>query len=695
MAKETQSITYKSMGGMRTDLPINSLPEDVALVAKNCRLDDFPEVNRRMGFEKYNTTQYTGAGNITGLYDFRYGSSSKFIVATSTKIYTDDQTTQSEIKSGMTSGSYYNFSTFDNFLWICNGTDRVLKYDGTTVTNASLTVPSVGTFAAADSGSVGNVTGTVKYLVTFYVTSTGQESNPFTLANAASVSVVNKIVNLTAIPVSSDTQVTARKIYRTTSGGSEYSAQYLVTISDNTTTTYADNILDANLGELIELDHDPAPTLKKMIIHKNRAFGITGIDSRVYFTKALNVWYWPQGITDLSATASQFYFDIDPDNGDTVSNIITYYDYILIFKNNSVYVLGGYDESDFFIRKIDYEINVGCISFRGSVVAGNWCYFLDRNGIYRTNAQIIEYVGEPMESFFDPDNSASDLKVNQAQLTNAVMIVDQRKPRNLIRVSLPSGDNTVNDLTLIYYWTKNMWTYDTGYIAQSYAVRCVNNEDYLIRGDNYGFVLEEEQQNGDGGLIYSTATSGTANTLTDTAQSMTVDLYKGAYVDILSGTGAGDRLKIISNTATTITIDGNFSATPDTTSIYTIGGIDFEYIHGWRDYGDSAFTKRLKYVRPWIDGDGDYNVTAYVWYDFEQARTETLTLNIDAQPLWDVAVWDVDEWDSEVVINDLIRTESNKIHVYVAFGIAHKPAGQSVALKGYNLYFQTKGLGLR
>lgn len=275
------------------------------------------------------------------------------------------------------------------------------------------------------------------------------------------------------------------------------------------------------------------------------------------------------------------------------------------------------------------------------------------------------------------------------------MEVDQRKPRNILRISVATSTSDCNDLTLIYNYTKDIWSYDTGYCAQSYAVQTVSNEDFLIRGDDYGYVWICEQQEGDGGLIYSTTTSGGASTLTDTAQSMTVDLYKGTYLEILSGSGVGDRLKITSNTADTFTVDGTFSATPDTTSVYTVGGIDFEYVHGWKDYGDSSATKRLKYVRPWFDGDGDYNVTVYVWYDFEQERTETEILDMDAQPLWDVALWDVDQWDSEIVGQDQIRPPANKIHRYVAFGVAHKPAGQPFTLKGYSLYFQVKGYGLR
>ena len=52
------------------------------------------------------------------------------------------------------------------------------------------------------------------------------------------------------IPVSADSRVTGRKIYRTKVGGANYQTYNLTTVSDNTTTTYTDNIADSSLTVL-------------------------------------------------------------------------------------------------------------------------------------------------------------------------------------------------------------------------------------------------------------------------------------------------------------------------------------------------------------------------------------------------------------------------------------------------------------
>jgi hypothetical protein len=76
-----------------------------------------------------------------------------------------------------------------------------------------------------------------------------------------------------------------------------------------------------------------------------------------------------------------------------------------------------------------------------------------------------------------------------------------------------------------------------------------------------------------------TATGGAAGTLTDANQAWTTNIYSNFDVVIVSGTGAGQRRRIASNTATVLTLaaavtgnarTGNFATAPDATSVYKI-----------------------------------------------------------------------------------------------------------------------------
>jgi len=76
-----------------------------------------------------------------------------------------------------------------------------------------------------------------------------------------------------------------------------------------------------------------------------------------------------------------------------------------------------------------------------------------------------------------------------------------------------------------------------------------------------------------------TASSATASTLVVTGESWTVNVYRDSDVEITAGTGSGQRRRIASNTATTLTLaaavtgnprTGNWATTPDATSVFRI-----------------------------------------------------------------------------------------------------------------------------
>jgi hypothetical protein len=66
-----------------------------------------------------------------------------------------------------------------------------------------------------------------------------------------------------------------------------------------------------------------------------------------------------------------------------------------------------------------------------------------------------------------------------------------------------------------------------------------------------------------------TASAGTTTTLTDSAKSWISNAYKGLYVFIISGTGKGQYVKILSNTSTVLTFETAITS-GDNTSVYQI-----------------------------------------------------------------------------------------------------------------------------
>jgi uncharacterized phage protein gp47/JayE len=98
-----------------------------------------------------------------------------------------------------------------------------------------------GSVGSQDAILAANPTGTLEYTVTFLTTqgetTQAPDSSPVIASNAAQV-------NITSIPLGG-VGTTGRKLYRSKNGGVY---QYVAQISDNTTTSYKDNIADGALG---------------------------------------------------------------------------------------------------------------------------------------------------------------------------------------------------------------------------------------------------------------------------------------------------------------------------------------------------------------------------------------------------------------------------------------------------------------
>lgn len=145
----------------------------------------------------------------------------------------------------------------NDHLFIIGGGAALKMDEGGSVTTWGLTNPGSAPSLAETSAGTGAIpNGVYKYKVVFRNGATGSRSNA--QVDDASVTIASgpSSVSLTNIPVSGDSQVTEREIYRTTAGSSLYFLAF--TISDNTTTSATDNTVDDDLlSTQLQTDNDP------------------------------------------------------------------------------------------------------------------------------------------------------------------------------------------------------------------------------------------------------------------------------------------------------------------------------------------------------------------------------------------------------------------------------------------------------
>jgi hypothetical protein len=93
-----------------------------------------------------------------------------------------------------------------------------------------------------------------------------------------------------------------------------------------------------------------------------------------------------------------------------------------------------------------------------------------------------------------------------------------------------------------------------------------NTEVIFVAAGQYLFYRETDGTGFDSG----TATAGGGSTLTNSAETWTVNQWAGYRVNIFSGTGSGQSRTVASNTSTVLTVSSAWSVTPDATSVYEI-----------------------------------------------------------------------------------------------------------------------------
>ena len=154
---------------------------------------------------------------------------------------------------------------------------------------------------------------------------------------------------------------------------------------------------------------------------------------------------------------------------------------------------------------------------------------------------------------------------------------------------------------------------------------------YRLIGDEYGYLYKGGTGTNDGANLLTsgersgTATAGGNTTLTDTGNWSTGNECKGLWVNIVSGTGVGQRRLIASNTVNILTVTEAWTTNPDATSVYAIGAIRYLRRFGWFTLADPLRTWNL-YIHQEPQSSGTMSVKAYKEYT---TTTEEFTESID------------------------------------------------------------------
>jgi len=359
--------------------------------SKNFVTDQTGMIDKRQGGVQWNRTSFGQAAADT--YEAIFESGARHFLRVGGGILS--ASTGTGLFDVITSG----YSTLGNFEWVtyqnrtygCNGInppqvyDIATNYGGVSYSfttaktknmgaQAPVTTPTVATPTAGGSVPVG----THRYQVTFMYYDS-EESNGSPISATETTTSGFQTIPLTNIPIGGY-GVTARNIYRDNNGDNNF--LLVTTISDNTTTSFNDNIAQGSTPTPIPQFNNIPPTFGKCALW---------LDS---------IFIAPSGETNLVRYSNSGSPDIfDPANfitcqsDDVVSALSVYNGKLYVFGLHSVGTIEGTTPDTFYYHNLNNKI--GCVDNRSiqvrSLVSVPTLWWLSDKGLYYSNGYTVEY----------------------------------------------------------------------------------------------------------------------------------------------------------------------------------------------------------------------------------------------------------------------------------------------------------------
>jgi len=330
----------------------------------------------------------------------------------------------------------------------------------------------------ADTSGTGDLTGVYSYKVV-YVSKYGQLSN----AGPASVDVTaadHGQIDLTRIPLSSDPQVTARRLYRTVGNGSVW--LFLDEILDNVTTTYTDITADGSLGNEtapqagdFSDDNSIPPQAGIVKVWKKTVF-LAG-DPQNPYTLYYSEDNEPESFPLINA------FELD---AKITAMYESYAGLVVETETGKWQVIG--DNPDFSLDKI--VEGMGCVGRRAAGTARLIGYAVDRDGMRLFDLSETKKISEPIRDKYDSEISKANIELIHCVHSRSKNLIMQFNPDSSGEYTSIYAYQYPIDAVETGYWT----TIDTPSAAALNFLSAVEMED-----SNGDFQI---WAGGDDGMIY-------------------------------------------------------------------------------------------------------------------------------------------------------------------------------------------------
>jgi hypothetical protein len=375
---------------------------------------------------------------------------------------------------------------------------------------------------------------------------------------------------------------------------------------------------------LVDMGNAAVPKAKYGVWWKNYMFicGASVFDGTSYPTR---VWFSNIGDADTWTTATD-YFDVGLDDGQAITGIGILDKFLVIFKENSIYILTGDGPSAW---KLSATVNnlvtiangVGCASHRSIVQVSNDLWFMDQNGNIRSIRK-NEEGGNPLYGIISANIQGTIDGLNKGSLSK----VAGKLFNNRVYYAAPNGSSSFNNILMVADLriridkplNPHPWVTYTGWSPGVLAVYLPSNQPQLYYGE------------------------GDADSL----------IYQAE-------TGTND------NSA----------------------AIDFDIKDRMIDLRDPDMRKTARFIIVTAESGGDYNVAVSSSLD-GTTFSEHGNINLYSGDVWNSGTWDTSTWGYGVEIKKKFALQRASEQIMIRF--RNNAADQAVTMKPYTLAFKPK-----
>lgn len=369
-------------------------------------------------------------------------------------------------------------TTYDR-LYVCNGTDPLTYYDGTSITSFNAIGAANAPTVTATGGTGAN---TFSYKITA-VTAVG-ESAPSAAGTATSGQAILDATHYMSLSWSATTSAIGYNVY----GRKDTKWFFMAYVDGNANTTYVDKAQDTPNEAYIlpTADGTAGPKGKYVAVYKDSLFvaGDPLNPSRLYYSGG------GDHVNDFTVGGGGGLIDIAKNDGQTITGLIVFKNSLLIFKEDSIYQFSF--TSSGLPQIAQTNPSIGAIAPRSIIAVENDIFFASRRGIFTIGNE----AGFAFDVLRTNELSARVRSVYQsidpAYVQNIAAIYTSDANKNLVIFSYTPSGSTTNSKAIVYDRERLGWYKWTNVQANCWTTfRGTDGVTHYLYGDDAsGYVKE-------------------------------------------------------------------------------------------------------------------------------------------------------------------------------------------------------------